>query len=89
LEFPAIYDEAIAVHLKRINDFQPLPSLTQEILHDETQCTVLPLVLDYLYSGQQDKAWEVLEDYYPFQDLNSFKLDILQKARNSQYFLEP
>jgi hypothetical protein len=87
--FPQIYNEAISVHTKQIQDFSPDSSRTQEILHDETQCTVLPLVLDYLYSGQRDNAWKVLEDYYPFEDLNNFKSDILQKAQNSPFFMEP
>ncbi|MFT3890502.1 MAG: hypothetical protein QM730_02620 [Anaerolineales bacterium] len=73
LEFSKVYDEAIAVHSERIQDFQPLTSWSQEILHDETQCTILPLVLDYLYSGQRDKAWDILKSYYPFPDLNNFE----------------
>lgn len=89
LKFPQIFDEAIALHTKWIQNFQPFPGSTEEILHDETQCLVLHIVLDYLYSGQHNKAWKVLEVYYPFEDLNSFKSDILQKARNSPFFVEP
>lgn len=88
-EFPQVYDFAADIHTKRIQDFHSDSSWTQEILHEETQCVVLPLVLDYLYSGQSSKAWKVLDDYYHFEDLNSFKSDIQQKAQNSAFFMKP
>lgn len=44
---------------------------------DETsKCAVLPLILDYLYSGRMDQAWEALERYYSFPDADTFRTEI-------------
>jgi hypothetical protein len=50
------------------------------------KCSVLPLVLDYLYSGAPDQAWAVIEQWYPFPDRDEWWLDIRRSATASELF---
>lgn len=52
-----------------------------------TKCSVLPLILDYLYSGQDDKAWEALALYYAYPDLEALKTDIQKLVEASPNFI--
>jgi hypothetical protein len=56
---------------------------------DTPKCAVLPLVLDYLYSGQIEKAWGALSHYYTFPDVESFRADIWAVVSQSPYFALP
>ena len=57
---------------------------------DETsKCAVLPLILDYLYSGRMDQAWEALERYYSFPDAGTFRTEIEAVVRSSPRFTLP
>lgn len=87
LKFPQVYEEAISIHTKRIQDFQVGKSWNQETLEEETQCNILPLILDYLYSGQIDNAWNVLDKYYQFQDVSAFRQDIEKRVHESPFFV--
>ncbi|MEN6368508.1 MAG: hypothetical protein ABFD77_02285 [Thermotogota bacterium] len=57
---------------------------------DETsKCSVLPLVLDYLYAGRIAEAWDALARYYPFPDRTAFQTEIEQVVYASPYFARP
>lgn len=56
---------------------------------NSTKCSVLPVVLDYLYSGQQDKAWNELHRLYRFQDEKTFRQEILDMVSASPLFVFP
>ncbi|MCL4254033.1 MAG: hypothetical protein KJ043_09670 [Anaerolineae bacterium] len=51
-----------------------------------TKCQVLPIVLDYLYSGQSDAAWEALNAYYREADLTEFRAQIEQITNSSSLY---
>jgi hypothetical protein len=53
------------------------------------KCEVLPLVLDYLYSGDPDAAWDALETYYRFPDRDAFRAEIEAAVGASPYFATP
>lgn len=56
---------------------------------DETnKCSVLPLVLDYLYSGQGDKAWEAFDKFYVGDDVESFRPEIEMSVYRSPLYSE-
>jgi hypothetical protein len=50
---------------------------------------VLPLVLDYLYSGQPDQAWAALESYYQFPDAAAFREEIQASVEASPLYVAP
>ena len=87
LENPQIYAESIAFQTQRILDFKIMPYWDQDNLTDEVQCNILPLILSYLYSGQEEKAWKVLDDHYPFQDIDEFRKDIESRVNKSPFFI--
>lgn len=53
------------------------------------KCDVLPLVLDYLYSGEPEAAWDALETYYLFSDRDAFRAEIGAVVGASPYFAKP
>ena len=40
------------------------------------KCSVLPLVLDYLYSGQPNEAWSAFARYYTSPDASQWRAEI-------------
>jgi hypothetical protein len=50
------------------------------------KCDVLPLVLDYLYSGDPEAAWDALETYYSFPDRDAFRAEIEAVVGASPYY---
>lgn len=50
------------------------------------KCEVLPLVLDYLYSGCAEAAWQALDMYYPLPDRETFRSEIESIVNGSPYF---
>lgn len=82
-EFPEIYAEEIAQHRAQAEE-----TLNQGPSPDRDgtpKCVVLALVLDYLYSGQPEKAWEALYHYYRYPDVESFRRAIEDTVRRSRY----
>ena len=53
------------------------------------KCDVLPLVLDYLYSGDPEAAWDAFETYYLFPDRDAFRAEIEAVVGASPYFATP
>jgi len=56
---------------------------------ETTKCAVLPVVLDYLYSGQPDLAWSELVRLYSYSDREQFKQEILQTVGASPLYVFP
>jgi len=53
------------------------------------KCDVLPLVLDYLYSGEPEAAWDAVEAYYLFSERDAFRAEIEAVVGASPYFAKP
>ncbi|MCX6093456.1 MAG: hypothetical protein NTY63_01365, partial [Candidatus Bipolaricaulota bacterium] len=82
--FPAILDDAIGRDLG-LAEQGAAGSVLGE--WDETsKCSVLPLVLDYLYAGRIAEAWDALARYYPFPDSAAFRAEIERIVYASPYF---
>jgi hypothetical protein len=85
--FPAILDDAMGRDLE-LAEQGAAGSVLGE--WDETsKCSVLPLVLDYLYAGRIAEAWDALARYYPFPDRAAFQTEIEQAVYASPYFARP
>jgi hypothetical protein len=56
---------------------------------NSTKCAVLPVVLDYLYSGRQDQAWIELHRLYRFQDESQLRQEVLDMVTASPSFVSP
>jgi len=54
-----------------------------------TKCEVLPLVLDYLYLGDDAAAWAALDAYYRFPDKDAFRAEIEATIAGSSYYSRP
>jgi hypothetical protein len=52
-----------------------------------TKCGVLPLVLDYLYSGQADRAWEAFNRLYHYPDALVFWAEVTQGISQSPLYV--
>jgi hypothetical protein len=87
-EFPGFYDQAIARHT----------ALAEAAARGEgedwdwdgtAKCAVLPLVLDYLYSGRTMEAWAALDRYYLYPDKATFRAEILAALKGSPLFAWP
>jgi len=85
--FPAVLDDAMGRDLE-LAEQGAAGSVLGE--WDETsKCSVLPLVLDYLYAGRIAEAWDALARYYPFPDRAAFQTEIEQAVYASPYFARP
>jgi hypothetical protein len=51
-----------------------------------SKCLVLPLVLDYLYTGQAERAWEALNQYYDYPDRLLFWTEVVQAVAESTLY---
>jgi len=87
-KFPASYEGEIAAHT----------ALAEAAARGEAEdwgwdgtpkCAVLPLVLDYLYSGRTVEAWAALDRYYLCPDKAAFRADILAALKGSPLFAWP
>lgn len=57
------------------------------VAQDQAKCAVLHLVLDYLYSGRTDQAWEALYEYYPYPDVLEFHQAIMIRLGLSDLYV--
>lgn len=51
------------------------------------KCAVLPVVLNYLYSGQYDMAWTEFYRLYRGADADAFRAEIESTVNSSEYYL--
>jgi hypothetical protein len=54
---------------------------------ETTKCAVLPLTLDYLYTGQADRAWAELSRLYTYPDGLLFWAEIVQAVSESSLYV--
>ncbi len=81
--FADVYAPAIAAHTQLAEAAQPGALGEWDAT---TKCAVLPLVLDYLYSGQSERAWDALDRYYQAADRDQFRQSIEAALAASPYF---
>lgn len=87
LKFADRYKESIALHAKLIENYLQDPSTATK--SQFSICDISYLVLDYLYSGQTEKAWETLYKIYPAEVANQYKMAIERKLENNVFFEKP
>ncbi|MDD5264374.1 MAG: hypothetical protein PHU43_06010 [Candidatus Bipolaricaulis sp.] len=85
--FPAVLDDAIGRDLA-LAEQGAMGSVLGE-WDGTSKCSVLPLVLDYLYAGRIAEAWDALARYYPFPDSPAFRAEIERVVYSSPYFARP
>jgi len=81
--FAHMYADPIARHAEMAENAQPDEMCEWD---GTTKCGVLPLVLDYLYSGQDDKAWSEFSRLYDYSDAQLLWAEIVQAIANSPLY---
>lgn len=84
--FRHLYAEDIANHTEAAEAATPGEYCEWD---ETTKCAVLPVVLDYLYSGQWDKAWAELDRLYPYADKETFREEITDSVGRSELYVFP
>lgn len=83
--FAAQYAEDIALHSQQASG-----DLSAFIGDDGTpKCGILPVILDYLYAGQTEKARQELLRLYPYPDVDDFWTQILSTVQSSPLYVAP
>lgn len=90
--YPQYYAEDITQHMEiaantKPND--PDKGIWDGTWDGTTKCSILPLVLDYFYSGQNEKAWEALKQFYAYPDIEQLWADIQEQAKTSASYVAP
>ncbi len=85
--YPELYREAIRFDTERAK--LATAEGAYEGWDGTPKCEVLPLILDYLYSGDPEAAWVALDAYYPFPDKDAFRAEIEAVVNASPYFAAP
>ena len=81
--FPEVYEDDITQHLRMAEEGTPGGMCEWD---NDTKCAVLPLILDYLYSGQADEAWTAFGRFYTYPDAAVFRAEIEQAVSQSPLF---
>jgi hypothetical protein len=84
--FPAIYAPDIERYLALAENASPGDLGEWDMT---TKCAVLPLVLDYLYMGQTERAWAELRRLNTFPDVAEFQAKIIEIVSGSPLYLPP
>jgi hypothetical protein len=78
-QYPEVYDKEIEQTRKQITP-EDLENFRKSNYHDKlflnqypTVHKVLTIVLDYVYSGRQDLAWQTLDEMWPAADVSRVK----------------
>jgi hypothetical protein len=84
--FADLYVDDIATHTAHAERATP-----GEYCEDDrtTKCGVLPVMLDYLYSGDPQQAWAELYRLYDYPDADNFRSQIEQRVHASPLFSAP
>jgi len=80
------YIENIAAHREQAEEARPGEMGEWD---NTTKCAVLPIVLDYLYAGNADLAWEEFERLYTYPDAADFRAEIEEMVSDSVRFAPP
>jgi hypothetical protein len=78
--FAALYAEDIAAHTRQAEEQINLSK-------EGYKCGVYPVVMDYLYSGQPDRAWEELDRLYLGPDVEVFRAQLEHSASRGRFFV--
>jgi len=54
---------------------------------ETTKCAALPLLLDYLYTGQADQAWIAFNRFYAHSDALLFWSEVVQAVSSSSLYV--
>jgi len=84
--FADLYADAIAEHTKFAEQTRPGELGEWD---GSNKCAVLPVVLDYLYSGQTDKAWAEFTRLYTAPDAATFRAEIEKVIEGSGRYVRP
>ena len=87
LQFVHLYAESIESHTKLLDEYLQNPSSAKSSTY--SICDVSKLVLDYLYSGQTEKAWETLYQIYPSEMAEQYKAKIMAGLENNIFYEKP
>lgn len=87
LQFASHYEDAIVFHNELLEKYRQNPSTAVE--NNYSICDVSKLVLDYLYSGQTEKAWEVLYQIYPADIAEQYRGIIEKGLENNPFYDSP
>jgi len=82
--YPERYAEAIA---QSTTYAQTAPDGEMGEFDGTNKCAVLPVVLNYLYSGQYDMAWSEFYRLYRGTDAEAFRTEIEATVNSSGYYL--
>ncbi|MGQ9600498.1 MAG: hypothetical protein ACUVWZ_13885 [Anaerolineae bacterium] len=82
--FPEVYEDDITQHLRMAEEATPGGMCEWG---NDTKCAVLPLILDYLYSGRTDEAWVAFGRFYAYPDAAVFRAEIEQAVSTSPLFV--
>lgn len=83
-EFAELYANDIAASMALAKNGEPGGNCEWD---ETTKCSVLPVVLNYLYAGQPDEAWAALYRLYPYDDVDDFRAEIEQVVSGSPLFV--
>ena len=78
--FAAAHADDIAVHTRGAEE-------QVELSRDGYKCGVYELIVDYLYSGQVDRAWEELQRLYLGSDLEQFRAQLQQAVNQGRFYV--
>lgn len=84
--FASLYADLIAEHTKFAEETQPGELGEWD---GSNKCSVLPAVLDYLYSGQTDQAWAEFSRLYTAPDADTFRAEIEKVIEGSGRYVRP
>jgi len=81
--FAGVYADDIAAHTQMAEEAAPGAMCEWD---QTTKCGVLPLVLDYLYSGHSNQAWAEFDRLYDYPDKNLWWAEIVQAVSASPLY---
>lgn len=86
-QYPEVYDQEIEKTRAQLTPAE-LEKFRKSNYHDKlysdqfpTVRKVLTIILDYVYSGREDKAWEALDEMWPPEDASRVKSLIRERRR--------
>ena len=82
--FAYLYEDAIAHDTALAEEYGPGDLGEWD---GSNKCAVLPVVLDYLYSGQPERAWESFEKFYTGTDRMLFWAELLRDVDTSPLYV--
>ncbi len=81
--FASLYAGDIAAHTRQAEEAQAGDFGEWD---ETTKCAVLPVILDYLYSGRPEKAHDELLRLYPYPDAEAFWDEVYQAVQSSPLY---